>query len=247
VTPGVVEARGVGAGSTDCTRRRDGKSHIPGSDVQALTGWGALYVTNRDPPNVVLDVIARAASRRDSDHLPGIGPRQQGTTPNVISNMEGATPGDEPETSERYDLPDDASAAGMARVKARRFVGRVRMEAVVEPLTLIVSELVSNAVRHGKPPIQLLLQRVGRGVRVDVHDEAPEAGPANDLDGPATLPGPYAEGGRGRFLVDALSSRHGVMEIPDDGKEVWAVIEPDRSQDRAAETESPEDSRDAAR
>jgi len=29
--------------------------------------------------------------------------------------------------------------------------------------------------------------------------------------------------------VDALSSSHGVHEIRDDGKEVWAVIEPDRS------------------
>jgi hypothetical protein len=37
------------------------------------------------------------------------------------------------------------------------------MEAVVEPVTLFASELVSNAVRHGKPPIQLLLRRVGRG------------------------------------------------------------------------------------
>ena len=75
----------------------------------------------------------------------------------------------------------------------------------------------------------------------------PRLHPQNDLDGPATLPGPDAEGGRGRFLVDALSSRHGVMEIPDDGKEVWAVIEPGRPQDRAAETESPQDSRDTGR
>jgi anti-sigma regulatory factor (Ser/Thr protein kinase) len=64
--------------------------------------------------------------------------------------MEAATPGDERETSERHELPDEVSAAGLARDKARRFVGRLRMEAVVEPLTLIVSELVSNAVRHGK-------------------------------------------------------------------------------------------------
>jgi hypothetical protein len=83
-------------------------------------------------------------------------------------------------------------------------------------------------------------------VRVDVHDEAPDAGPTKDLDGPATLPGPDAEGGRGRFLVDALSARHGVNEVPDDGKEVWAEIEPDGSQDRA-KTESLEDSRDAER
>jgi anti-sigma regulatory factor (Ser/Thr protein kinase) len=132
---------------------------------------------------------------------------------------------------EHYALPDDVSAAGIAREKARRFAGRLRMDSVVEPLTLIVSELVSNAVRHGKPPVQLLLRRVGRGVRVDVHDEAPATGPANHVGGPTRLPAPEAEGGRGRFLVDALSARHGVQEVPDDGKEVWAVIETDRPED----------------
>jgi anti-sigma regulatory factor (Ser/Thr protein kinase) len=153
--------------------------------------------------------------------------------------MEGA-PGDDLGAPERYDLPDDVSAAGIARDKARRFLGRLRMEALVEPLTLIVSELVSNAVRHGKPPVQLLLRRVGRGVRVDVHDEAPGAGPENDPDRPAQLSGPDAEGGRGRFLVDALSARHGVNEVPDDGKEVWAVVETDHPEYDPPATETAE-------
>ena len=139
--------------------------------------------------------------------------------------------GDQSDASERHDLPNDVSAAGIARDKARRFVGRARLEAVVEPLTLVVSELVANAVRHGKPPIQLLLRRVGRGVRVDVHDEAPGYGPMKDIDGQVRRPDLDAQGGRGRFLVDALSARHGVQEIPDDGKEVWAVVEPDSPED----------------
>src|SRR5215203_5135149 len=105
----------------------------------------------------------------------------------IAETEEGATAGDGPGARERYDLPNDVSAAGIARDKARRFVTRLRMDAVVEPLTLIVSELVSNAVRHGKPPIQLLLRRAGRGVRVDVHDEAPSYGPTTDFGGPADL------------------------------------------------------------
>jgi anti-sigma regulatory factor (Ser/Thr protein kinase) len=147
----------------------------------------------------------------------------------MIAEMdEGATPSDQAGALERYDLPYDISAARIARDKARRFVGRLRMGTLVEPLTLIVSELVGNAVRHGKPPVQLLLRRAGRGVRVDVHDEAPRSGPTTDFSGAAPLPGPDAQGGRGRFLVDSLSASHGVHDIPDDGKEVWAVIEPDR-------------------
>jgi anti-sigma regulatory factor (Ser/Thr protein kinase) len=143
----------------------------------------------------------------------------------VTSDSHGA-PGDQESWSERHDLPDDASAAGIARDKARRFVRRLRMDGVIEPLTLVVSELVGNAVRHGRPPVQLLIRRVGRGVRVDVHDEAPGTG-MDASEAPVPLPDLDAPGGRGRFLVDALSAKHGVHEIPDDGKEVWAVVEAD--------------------
>ena len=144
----------------------------------------------------------------------------------MISDSHGA-PGDQESWSERHDLPDDASAAGIARDKARRFVRRLRMDGVIEPLTLVVSELVGNAVRHGRPPVQLLIRRVGRGVRVDVHDEAPGTGSMDASEAPVPLPDLDAPGGRGRFLVDALSAKHGVHEIPDDGKEVWAVVEAD--------------------
>jgi hypothetical protein len=61
------------------------------------------------------------------------------------------------------------------------------------------------------------------------------------------LPGPNAPGGRGRFLVDALSTKHGVNQIPDDGKEIWAVIEPDRSQRPTTRTESARDFPDPGR
>jgi hypothetical protein len=71
----------------------------------------------------------------------------------MIREMDsGTTTGDEPGAAERHDLPDDVSAAGLARDKARRFVGRLRMEAVVEPLTLIVSELVSNLCATANHP-----------------------------------------------------------------------------------------------
>ena len=143
-----------------------------------------------------------------------------------------ASPGDDPDAPERHDLPNDVSAPSIARDKTRRFVARLHLEAIVEPLTLVVSELVANAVRHGRPPIQLLLRRVGLGVRVDVHDEAHGYGPTKDIGGPVQRPDLDAQGGRGKFLVDALSARHGVHQIPDDGKDVWAVVEGDQPKGR---------------
>lgn len=67
----------------------------------------------------------------------------------------------------------------------------------------------------------MLLRRTGRGVRVEVHDEAPGTAPA----GASQLVDLDAESGRGLFLVDALSSDSGVQQIPDDGKVVWATLE----------------------
>jgi anti-sigma regulatory factor (Ser/Thr protein kinase) len=151
-------------------------------------------------------------------------------------------PGGEPGASDWFELPADDTAPGIARGTARRLVGRWAVGAVVEPLMLIVSELVANAVRHGHPPIRLLLQRVGRGVRVDVHDEAPLAGPMKGLNERVRLPSAKAQGGRGLFLVHALSAEHGVEHIPDDGKRIWAVVEPEQPGSHRAEPSPGEDS-----
>lgn len=119
-------------------------------------------------------------------------------------------------------LPSDPTAARTARSVARDIVGRWRLAGVLDPLLLVVSELVGNAVRHGRPPVQMWLRRSGRGVRVDVHDEASAASP-----GTATLSVPDAESGRGLYLVDAVSAETGVDDIEDDGKVTWARIDPD--------------------
>lgn len=119
-------------------------------------------------------------------------------------------------------LPPDVSAAARARSAARETAGGWRLPRVVEPLQLVVSELVANAVRHGRPPVQMWLRRAGRGVRVDVRDESPVAAP-----GRVTLSGPDAESGRGLYLVDAVSTETGVEQVPGDGKVTWARVDPD--------------------
>jgi anti-sigma regulatory factor (Ser/Thr protein kinase) len=120
-------------------------------------------------------------------------------------------------------LPSDLTAARTARSAARDVVQRWRLAGVLEPLQLVVSELVGNAVRHGRPPVEMLLRRAGRGVRVDVHDESP----APDLPRASTLSAPDAESGRGLYLVDAVSADAGVEQIAGDGKVTWARIEPE--------------------
>lgn len=97
---------------------------------------------------------------------------------------------------------------------------RWRLAALLEPVLLVVSELVGNAVRHGRPPVGMRLRKAGRGVRVDVHDED-SSSPA------ATTAESGAESGRGLFLVDAVASESGVELIEGDGKVVWARVDPE--------------------
>ncbi|MFH8573832.1 ATP-binding protein [Streptomyces sp. NPDC017993] len=86
-----------------------------------------------------------------------------------------------------------------------------------EAVLLCVSELATNAVRHGVPPgrgFRLWLRREADGtLRVEVHDSG---------DGcPRVLTaGPGDEGGRGLLLVEALADKWGVGER-DPGKIVW--------------------------
>ena len=120
----------------------------------------------------------------------------------------------------QVELPPDLTAAREARATARRVLPRWRLGGLLDPVLLVVSELVGNAVRHGRPPVGLRLRKAGRGVRVDVHDEeaaAPAAGAA-DAD---------AESGRGLLLVDAVAAESGVQLIEGDGKVVWARVEPE--------------------
>lgn len=85
-----------------------------------------------------------------------------------------------------------------------------------EDLLLVVSEMVTNAVRHGAPPVELEVVADEDTVRIAVTDSSPTAPQARVAD-------PDAEGGRGMALVDVLCTEHGVRPQPP-GKEVWGAL-----------------------
>ena len=116
-------------------------------------------------------------------------------------------------------LPPDLTAAGEARAATRRVLPRWRLGELLEPVLLVVSELVGNAVRHGRPPVDLRLRKAGRGVRVGVHDEAPTPPTAVTADADA-------ESGRGLLLIDAVATESWVEQIQGDGKVVWVRVDP---------------------
>ncbi|MBA2950572.1 ATP-binding protein [Streptomyces himalayensis] len=87
---------------------------------------------------------------------------------------------------------------------------------------LVISELVTNAVTHARPPAVLRLARTQvdghRALRIEVTD----AGPASHGQRPSDLQ--PEEHGRGIPIVAALSARHGVRSHCG-GVTRWADIE----------------------
>ena len=117
------------------------------------------------------------------------------------------------------DLGVHPSHVGLARrlVSARLSDWQINGEAG-ECAVLLVSELVTNAMRHGGEPIRLVANITASGLRVEVYDGNVDAFPAiRDLR-------PDAPGGRGLRLVDALADRWGTIAAGE-GKCVWFEID----------------------
>jgi len=114
-------------------------------------------------------------------------------------------------------LPDHEHSAREARVFLSQAYCAEHHGRVLDEAQLLVSELVTNAVRHGGPPVTVRVECVGvEGLRVSVSDGDPRPPVRRDVE-------PEAEGGRGVALVDILSDRWGV-EAGEPGKTVWFVL-----------------------
>ncbi|MEV4945102.1 SpoIIE family protein phosphatase [Streptomyces sp. NPDC053755] len=107
--------------------------------------------------------------------------------------------------------PEDA-APGRARRLARRALARWDLEELSDSVELLISEVVTNAVRYAERPVTLRLLRTDV-LRCEVGDDSPQLPRqrrARDTD----------EGGRGLFLVNRLARRWGATRLSG-GKVVW--------------------------
>nr|WP_246511012.1 SpoIIE family protein phosphatase [Kitasatospora gansuensis] len=109
-------------------------------------------------------------------------------------------------------LPSEPTSVGKARERACSWLRGRGLDELVDTTELLVSELVTNALRHGRGDIRLRLLR-DRTVVCEVWDDGyaqPRQRRAQETD----------EGGRGLQLVSLLAERWGSRRTPN-GKIVW--------------------------
>lgn len=104
-------------------------------------------------------------------------------------------------------------AAAWARAAVRQAMAHGPFADRVDDACGAVTELVTNAVLHGREPLELVLECAADRLRVEVRDTSPVSPTFSVLD-------PTAVTGRGLLLVSALVDHWGV-EPERDGKCVW--------------------------
>lgn len=113
-----------------------------------------------------------------------------------------------------WELPPEPEVVGRARTLAARKLADWGLEELEFTTELVVSELVTNAIRYGSPPIQLRLIR-DRRLICEVSDDSstsPHVRRALDTD----------EGGRGMFMVAQVAQLWGTRYHAR-GKTIWAA------------------------
>jgi anti-sigma regulatory factor (Ser/Thr protein kinase) len=117
---------------------------------------------------------------------------------------------------EEVTLPDGPEGASVARRAMRRAAVLWRLDReLTETALLLVSEVTTNAIRHGAPPVRLSLRLDKDRLRVEVTDSSPALPRLGH-------PGPDAIGGRGLQIVQQLAAKWGAK--PSGrliGKTVW--------------------------
>jgi anti-sigma regulatory factor (Ser/Thr protein kinase) len=114
---------------------------------------------------------------------------------------------------ETLELPAAPRAAGIAREFVRRCWSGESAE-TLDNVTLCVSEMVTNALDHARPPYELRIGRCRGRLRVEVTDASTATPQVKPISASSAR-------GRGMFIVSNVATKWGVEEDAK-GKTVWA-------------------------
>jgi anti-sigma regulatory factor (Ser/Thr protein kinase) len=113
----------------------------------------------------------------------------------------------------------DLTAPALARQLVRVTLDRWGLPELVESAVMVVSELTTNAVVHGAPPMHVSMCREPHQIRISVYDAGHAVAAA------ATVPvHDHEEHGRGLVIVRQLSADSGVDPVQGDGTVAFATF-----------------------
>jgi DNA-binding NarL/FixJ family response regulator len=120
------------------------------------------------------------------------------------------------EASQRFE--QDAQSPRAARRFVSQALTAVDDDDLTDTVTLLVSELVTNAVLHAGSEVEVLVRLTATAARVEVTDASAQAVAPRDA-------ASDEDSGRGLALVGNLARRWGVREAPGGGKTVWFEVD----------------------
>lgn len=171
-------------------------------DADASTSLEQLRTALADPSGSLSDlcqtVVDRLVPHRPDDDVALLIARTRTLGPDKVAS---------------WDIPTDPAAVGKIRTMAARQLSEWGLEELNFTNELVVSELVTNAIRYGTAPARLRMIR-DRSLITEVSDSSntsPHLRRARMTD----------EGGRGLYLVSQLARRWGIRYTRNAGKTVW--------------------------
>ncbi|WP_344659696.1 SpoIIE family protein phosphatase [Catenulispora subtropica] len=167
-----------------------------GTGLERLSA--VLEGPGRDPEELCAAAIGGLLPARPWDDVALLAARTRRTTADRVAS---------------WDVPLSPESVAFLRAEVSRQLRAWRLNDLVFTTELVVSELVTNAIRHATGPVELRLLR-DRALICEVADGSsvsPRLRRAQTLD----------EGGRGLFLVAQLSQRWGTRYTAR-GKVIWA-------------------------
>jgi anti-sigma regulatory factor (Ser/Thr protein kinase) len=111
-------------------------------------------------------------------------------------------------------VPESARKARRVVLEALLAAGRPELS---DSATLLVSELVTNAIQHARTHIEVIVNATRTGVYVGGSDASAQLPARRDS-------GPRATTGRGLAMVELVATHYGVETHDEGGKTVWFEI-----------------------
>jgi anti-sigma regulatory factor (Ser/Thr protein kinase) len=191
----------------------------------ALVLYTDGLVERRDVPlDATLPILARAAHEpQRAEHLvqrvldTALEPDAPDDIAVLVASRPGAGVRERQQPEDAMTIPADPARVGQVRRWLAACVGDEAGAETLETLSLLASEVITNAVLHAATPVTVSVEREDARVRVCVTDQLAEVPSIAEFTADRS-------GGRGMGLIDALADDWGV-DVALGAKTVWFELD----------------------